>query len=186
MNLSEKAARRFPNAGDGAAPVAAPVARHSGGGCGRKSSAVAFVRKKMRRQGSRGRRRLPRSPIYRGGVVTGVVTTPPGSLVVLELCGIRVAAQACVYAKRMEGYMIVYAARARDLRRQRDPASVGLYPADPGKAPVHDLTTRRPGFPGFGEILCQVSPGFREGGCKFDDSVKGDSGKSDAASRPSS
>ena len=103
---------------------------------------------------------LPRSPIYRGGVITGAVTTPPGSPASLELCGLRVAAQARVYAKHKEGGKIFCAARARDLRGRKDPDISGHYPADPGNAPVFDMTTRRPGFPGFGEILCQVSPGF--------------------------
>ena len=51
-----------------------------------------------RREGKvvRGRRRLPRSPIYRGGVVTAPVTTPPGSPPSRKLCGLRVAVPAHV------------------------------------------------------------------------------------------
>ena len=64
---------------------------------------------------------LPRSPIYRGGVVTGAVTTPPGSAAALEACGLGVAAQRHVWDRHKEGNRISYATRARDLRRRADP-----------------------------------------------------------------
>ena len=80
-----------------------------------------FVQRDARgREGEmvRGRRRLPRSPIYRGGVVTAPVTTPPGSPVSPGFCDLRVAVPARVYARRMENHRILCAVRARDLRRQ--------------------------------------------------------------------
>ena len=55
-----------------------------------------FVRGGEKAEVVRGRRRLPRSPIYRGGVVTAPVTTPPGSPASPELCGFRVAVPARV------------------------------------------------------------------------------------------
>ena len=58
-----------------------------------------------------------------------------------------------------------------------------FYPADPGKAPVHDLTTQGPGFHGFDEILYQVSPRLRGKDGKFGDSVEIDVDKSGAASK---
>ena len=141
--MSEKAARRFSSAVRIVTPVTAPAARRSDGCCGCESSAA--VPSCVGRRGGKcvGREKgLPRSPIYRGGVVTAPVTTPPGSPAPWGFGGLRVAAQARVYAQHMEGYRIVCAACARDLRRQRDPAGIGLYPADPAKAPVHDLTTQ--------------------------------------------
>ena len=96
--MSEKAARRFPSAVRGVTPVAASAARRSGGCCGCEGSAVPSC---VRRRGGKcaGRKKgLPRSPIYRGGVVTAPVTTPPGSPAPWEFGGLRVAAQARVYA----------------------------------------------------------------------------------------
>ena len=66
-------------------------------------------------------------------MVTGAVTTPPGSPASLELCGLRVAAQARVYTKHMEDYRIFRAAHAWDLRMQKDPAGIGLLPSGSGQ-----------------------------------------------------
>ena len=55
-----------------------------------------------------------------GGVVTGAVTTPPGSLAALGLCSLRVAAQVRVYARHREHYRILCATHARDLRGRAD------------------------------------------------------------------
>ena len=92
-----------------------------------------FVREDARRQMVRGRRSLPRSPIYRGGVVTGAVTTPPGSATLLRLCGLGVATQGHVYAGHKEGHGIFCATHARDLRRREDPAGIGLLPGGSGQ-----------------------------------------------------
>ena len=64
---------------------------------------------------------LPRSPIYRGGVVTGAVTTPPGSATPLRFCGLGEATQGHVYARHKEGYRIHCATHARDLRGRANP-----------------------------------------------------------------
>ena len=61
-----------------------------GGMCERRREGKGAGRKKS----------LPRSLIYRGGVVTAPVTTPPGSPASPELCGFRVAVPARMYAKR--------------------------------------------------------------------------------------
>ena len=90
VRVSKKAAMRFPSADGGAAPASAPAAWCSGGlRCAGLGGAV-------RTRGGKyaGRKKgLPRSPIYRGGVVTGAVTTPPGSPAALQLYGLCVATQ---------------------------------------------------------------------------------------------
>ena len=57
-----------------------------------------FCAKGGERASGAGRKKdLPRSPIYRGGVVTRAVTTPPGSTAPLGFCGLAVATQRRVY-----------------------------------------------------------------------------------------
>ena len=91
---------RFPSAVHGVTPVIAPARRRSGG-CGRRKGSAALGVQGGEKTGMvQGRRRLPRSPIYRGGMVTAPVTTPPGSPASPELCGLRMAVPARVYARR--------------------------------------------------------------------------------------
>ena len=95
--MSEKAARRFPSAEHDLTLVATPAARRSGGCCGHKGSAVAsYARGGEEAKWCGEEERLPHSPIYRGGVVTAPVTTPPGSLVGWDFCGCGVVALARV------------------------------------------------------------------------------------------
>ena len=80
MNLSERLARRFPSTGGGATPAVSPAVRRSSSCGGRESSAVASCAKGGEEASVAGRKKgLPCSPIYRGGVVTGAVTTLSGS-----------------------------------------------------------------------------------------------------------
>ena len=72
----------------------------------------------------RGGRRASPAPLFiRGGVVTGAVTTPPGSATSLERCGLGVATRRHVYARHKEGYKIICATHARDLRGHADPGN---------------------------------------------------------------
>ena len=47
--------------------------------CARRSSGGFSGERRLEGKGAGRKKNLPRSPIYRGGVVTGAVTTPPGS-----------------------------------------------------------------------------------------------------------
>ena len=86
---------------------------------GRKGAAVVSCGGRREGKGAGRKKSLPRSPIYRRGVVTAPVTTPPGSPVasgsLWPSCG-RASARV---GKTQEGHRILCAARARDLRRQR-------------------------------------------------------------------
>ena len=84
-------------------------------------------------KGTGRKKSLPRSPIYRGGVVTGAVTTPPGSATSLKFCGLGTATQGHVYSGHREGHEIFCATHARDLRRREDPAGIGLLPSGSGQ-----------------------------------------------------
>ena len=70
----------------------------------------------------RRRKKASSAPLFiRGGVVTGMVTTPPGSAAALNPCGLRVAAQVRVWARHSKGHRIICSTRAQDLRRRVDP-----------------------------------------------------------------
>ena len=67
-----------------------------GGGC-------SSCRGRREGKGAGRKKSLPRSPIYRGGMVTAPVTTPPGSPASPGLCDFRVAVPARVYARHRKG-----------------------------------------------------------------------------------